>query len=118
MNQNSTWELSPSVEPPKDTSRRDDDQIPLKEQIKLYNTRYQTDTTLRTCFSYWVILLDTFWLLGVLRILMDNTKYFQISDSVLITLLGTTTINVLGLAFIILKGLFYHKESKGYLINN
>jgi hypothetical protein len=34
------------------------------------------------------------------------TSYIFLSDSVLIALLGTTTLNVLGLSFIVLRGHF------------
>jgi len=36
----------------------------------------------------------------------NSTFSFKLSDSVLITLLATTTVNILGLAFIVLQGLF------------
>lgn len=78
----------------------------LEEQERLYSERYKSDTEWRCRLSWWVIIVDSVWLLSVLAILACNKWWIGLSDSVLITVLGTTTLNVLGLAFIILKGLF------------
>ena len=58
----------------------------------------------------WVV---SIWLAIVLLIVITNSLLrLGISDEVLVVLLATTTINVLGLANIILKGLFNsHKQS-------
>ena len=53
----------------------------------------------------WVIGVDSVWLIAILLILVFSA-YLRLNDSVLIMLLGTTTANVLGLALIVLKGLF------------
>jgi hypothetical protein len=42
---------------------------------------------------------------------MTGFLVVDISDTVLCVLLGTTTINILGLAYIVLKGLFPEKTS-------
>lgn len=97
--------LSSSVTRP-EVSTYDNDGRSLKEQEKLYNDRYKKDTTWRCRLSWWVIIVDSVWLLSILIILMINNRCLKLSDIVLITLLGTTTINILGLAFIILRGLF------------
>ena len=49
--------------------------------------------------------VDSVWLIAILLILVFSA-YLRLNDSVLIMLLGTTTANVLGLALIVLKGLF------------
>jgi hypothetical protein len=47
------------------------------------------------------------WLLLVVAITtLSGFKFFHLDGSVLITLLATTTVNILGLAYIILRGLF------------
>ncbi len=65
----------------------------------------------RNILVYWVIAIVSVWLLIVSSILfLQGTSCVQLSDAVLITLLSTTTINILGLPLIILKGLFNKKD--------
>lgn len=99
-------ELSPSVTPPDTSYVTDKDEHSLGEQKKLYNDRFKKDTTWRCRLSWWVIGVDSVWLIAVIVILFLNYSLLHLDNSILITLLGTTTVNVLGLAFIILKGLF------------
>lgn len=56
--------------------------------------------------------MDSVWLAAVLCIQTLNGGYLHLNDAVLVTLLATTTANVLGLAFIVLKGLF--SNGRGY----
>lgn len=104
-------QLSSSVIRP-EASTNDNDGHSLKEQEKLYNDRFSKDTTWRCRLSWWVIIVDSVWLVTILVILFLNKCCIHLTDSVLITLLGTTTINVLGLAFIVLKGLFDTNKKK------
>lgn len=106
-------ELSSSVTRPKasSTDKTDKDEYSLDNQKKLYNDRYKKDTKWRCRLSWWVIIVDSAWLLAILIILFLNTHFLELSDPVLLMLLGTTTINVLGLAFIILKGFFGNSET-------
>lgn len=76
------------------------------------NDRFEKDTRWRYRLSWWVIGVDSVWLAAVLSILALNSGYLHLTDAVLITLLATTTANVLGLAFIVLKGLF--SNGRGY----
>ena len=55
----------------------------------------------------WVMVLIPFWLINVLIILFCNDSCFHLSNSVLNTLLATTTLNIIGLAGIVLRGYFY-----------
>lgn len=78
-----------------------------KEKIRKYKSktdRYRSNTILRVVFSaiYTVVLL--FWLCNVLDILKYNS--YRLSDSVLISLLVTSTANVVGMVVIVLKNLF------------
>jgi len=69
--------------------------------------RYSQDTEERKLLSHWVMSVVSVWLVLVLFIVAFNEKFgFKLQDSVLITLLATTTANILGLAFIVLRGLF------------
>lgn len=73
--------------------------------------RYVQDTKERRLLSHWVIGVVSVWLGLVMLVLMLNGKCgITLSDTVLCVLLGTTTLNILGLAYIVLKGLF--PESK------
>lgn len=90
-----------------DAPTSDKDNHTLKEQEALYNERYKSDTTWRCRLSWWVIIVDSVWLLAIICILILNGSFCKpLDNSVLITLLGTTTANVLGLALIVLNGLF------------
>lgn len=104
-------ELSSSVTPPDTSYIADKDEHSLREQKILYNDRFKKDTKWRCRLSWWVIGVDSVWLASILVILFLNTQCIQLSDSVLLMLLGTTTVNVLGLAFIILNGLFGSNET-------
>lgn len=91
----------------------DQKQIEIQKE-QLYQDRYEQKTNERRLFSKWVKWVSSIWLALVLLILFfqgfgSEFKFFNLSDSVLITLLSTTTINVLGLSVIVLKG-FFDKE--------
>lgn len=69
--------------------------------------RFGDDTKHRAHLVCWMMGVVSIWLIGVLIIVTFNRMWnFMISDNVLMMLLGTTTINVLGLSKIILNGLF------------
>lgn len=68
--------------------------------------RFKQDTRLRKCLANWTMTIISVWLIAVLAILIFCR---HLDNQVLITLLATTTINILGLPKIILEGLF--KES-------
>jgi len=79
------------------------------ESKSLENQRYKDDTEHRKVLSTWAGTLVSFWLVAVILILTNNTIRFKLSDSVLIALLGTTTLNVLGLMVIVLNDIFNKK---------
>lgn len=84
----------------------DIDAVALKnQQTKLQLERFGQDTKDRKWLAYWSVSVVSFWLLSVLLILVFN-QFLALSDAVLITLLTTTTLNILGLTFIVLKGHF------------
>jgi type IV secretory pathway TrbL component len=82
----------------------------LKVQIKLKkleSDRYDSDTKDRKWLAIWTAALVSVWLILVILVLVFNEKWLIcLSENVLITLLGTTTLNVLGLSFIVLRGHF------------
>lgn len=80
----------------------------LEHQKKLLAAlRYDQNTKDRKWLTKWAAIVVSAWLFLVLVILALNHCLLKLSDSVLITLLTTTTFNILGLTFIVLKGLFY-----------
>lgn len=69
--------------------------------------RYSQNTKYRRLFSNWVMWIVPSWLLGVLLlVILCGLQFMTLSDQVLVALLATTTANILGLAYIVLKGMF------------
>lgn len=100
-----SWDLK-SVNPLKDISQelRDPDNLNLSEQKK---DRFTQDTRFRKLFSYWIIVIIPIWLiLTILLMFFTGFGLTTFSDAAIVALLTTTTANVLGLAFIVLKGMF------------
>jgi|GEM_PF-976957 len=97
----------------KDSSRErikdpDIDADGIEEQKrKLENQRYKDDSEYRIRLAIWTRWTVSAWLGTVLLILCLNGYLFFLSDAVLIALVCTTTLNVLGLAYIVLKGYFH-----------
>lgn len=77
---------------------------------KLRNERYREDTKHRRNLSTWAASIVSLWLISVLLILIFNSKSINLSDSTMIALLSTTTLNVLGMMLIVLRGLFENKD--------
>ena len=72
--------------------------------------RFIANTSLRTKMSYWASATISIWLLIVAYILVNNNDKFCLSDSVLNTLITTTTINVIGIILICFRDLFNGKS--------
>lgn len=90
------------------------------EQNILFNSlieRYNKNTELRGSLARVFTIVIIFWLLSVILILVGNTLKYKLSDSVLITLLTTTTIQVLGMMVIILWDLFPGSQNKNNKTN-
>lgn len=92
---------------------RDADIDEAVSDVKLWNKditpeedRFRQNTELRGTLSRVFTIIIAFWLLAVILILVGNNFNYRLSDSVLITLLTTTTIQVLGMMVIILWDLF------------
>lgn len=88
----------------------DIDDLQLSTLTELWGIRFQQDTKQRKWLGIWTAFVVTAWLIGVFIILCNNENHFCLSNSVLSVLLSTTTLNILGLSYIVLKGLFGDKK--------
>ena len=79
------------------------------ESKQLANARFKHDTQLRGSLALIFTVIIVFWLMFVVITLWCNAT-LKLSDAILITLLTTTTINVLGMMLIILHDLFPGKK--------
>jgi hypothetical protein len=86
----------------------DSDDLSMQRLVKkLEALRYLSDTSDRKWLAIWTALIVTIWLAAVLFILIFNERlHFCLNTTELVALLGTTTLNVLGLSFIVLRGHF------------
>lgn len=95
-----------------DIEDRDIDSDGLEKQlITARIDRYNGDTTDRKWLASWSTWVVSIWMICVIFILCFNNKLLCLSDNVIISLLVTTTLNVLGLSYIVLKGHFNANES-------
>lgn len=93
---------------PTENINRDTDN--LEDQVKI---RYAQDTKFRHHLSVWVMLIVPIWMGFVLLLIASNGfGWTCLSDTALVALLTTTTANVLGLAYIVLKGIFPESKDK------
>lgn len=82
----------------------DVDDLSMRKQIQI---RYRQDTGFRKYFSIWVMIIAPAWLVATLVIVvLCGCSVLILPQSVINTLLATTTATVLGLAYIVLKGMF------------
>ncbi|MDN3494190.1 hypothetical protein [Winogradskyella bathintestinalis] len=78
----------------------------------LKNKRYRSNTNLRIYLAIWATLIVSAWLWKVGEILVNNNEKYCLSESVLNTLLTTTTIEVLGIVAIAMYDLFNGKSEE------
>jgi hypothetical protein len=84
------------------------------EKLELKNGRYRDNTELRRALVVAFTTIIAFWLLSVLLILTgNNCKHYDLSENTLIAFMTTSTANVLGMMYVILKNLFPEKKVKG-----
>jgi hypothetical protein len=82
----------------------DVDSLDLNHQKTI---RYNQDTKERKRLATWVRWVVSLWLIfTAFTIAVNHILCFNLSDTVMCMLLGTTTANILGLAFIVIKGTF------------
>lgn len=69
--------------------------------------RYQQDTKQRSDLSEWVKVVISIWLMAVIAIIVALGRgCLHLAESIIITLLVTTTANILGMAYLVLGDLF------------
>lgn len=101
------WQGDASVKPTLNVNHDKDD---LEEQSK---RRYEQDTKFRKHLAVWVMIIVPTWMALVLVIVFFNGfSLTDLSDTAMVALLSTTTVNVLGLAYIVLKGIFPESKDK------
>ena len=96
--------VEPTTEPTKADLERSE--IEETKTFGHVEDRFIKDTVLRIQVAKYFSIVIALWLLAVILILVGNNFNYRLSDSVLITLLTTTTIQVLGMMVIILWDLF------------
>lgn len=88
------------------------------KEITPQEDRFIKNTELRGTLARVFTMIIALWLLAVILILVgNNCNHYNLSDSVLNTLLTTTTIQVLGMMLIILWDLFPGGKEKSNLNN-
>jgi len=77
------------------------------DELKLKNQSLKQDIGLRKKYTRRTFYLICWWLIGILCILiLSGFKLIDISDNVLIALIGGTTINVIGIFLVVAKYIF------------
>lgn len=80
--------------------------------------RYADTSSLRRRTAKWVMWIVSLWLAAVIVVLVcAGLEWVTLSNRVLIALLTTTTVNILGLPLVVLRGL-YPKEEEIDQIND
>lgn len=80
----------------------------LEEQKRIL---YKQDTRARAYLTRWVCSIVTLWLVFAIGLTIALYLPFKhIEDNVAMVIFGTMTVNVLGLANIVLRGLFDKKQ--------
>lgn len=83
----------------------------LEEQrVKVQIDSKKQEQRLQKWFAYWAVGLVSAWLVFVafLLVCVGNSR-ISLSSTVLVTLLATTTVNVIALSMVMAKGLFPNK---------
>lgn len=72
--------------------------------------RYIKDTKTRSRLAYGVSVFVGVYIISIVFLVYMRNAKDKLNDYVLITFLSTTTVNILGLMYIVLKGLFRAKR--------
>lgn len=97
---------------PNDTLENVDD-MSMRQQRK---ERFSQDTRFRRHLANWVMIIVPAWLMSVVVLIyLHGYNTLDLDKEVLITLLATTTVNVLGLAYIVLK--VYFPKNQNSILN-
>jgi hypothetical protein len=87
---------------------RDSDNL-RRQSIELKNIRYKSNTDARNWMSVWTAVVVSLWLFAIMMVVVCNGSDIHLSDNALIALLTTSTVKVIGLPYIVLRGLFNEK---------
>lgn len=104
-------DTKPSLECQESISLAQDQRNLMQERIK--DTIHYRE--LRKTYAWRVFLFICCWSVAVLLILLSKgffSSYFELSDIVLTTLVGGTTVSVVGLVGFMMQGLFHSYGSK------
>ena len=82
-------------------------------KLELKNVRYRDNSDMRKALVIAFTTIIAFWLLSVLLILVGNKlNRYDLSENTLIAFLTTSSANVLGMMYVILKNLFPEKKDR------
>ena len=82
-------------------------------KLELKNVRYRDNSDMRKALVIAFTTIIAFWLLSVLLILVGNkVNRYDLSENTLIAFLTTSSANVLGMMYVILKNLFPEKKDR------
>ncbi len=97
---------------PEDEIKAEEQEITFEERQKEAELqRYNDDSRHRKNLVKWATTLIGLWLGAVVLILVaTGMPLLDLSDTVMVTLLSTTTVNVLGLMIIVLNDIFKGRE--------
>ena len=98
--------------PKKETPAKSDD-LEADQEIRkswLENNNLESDIKLKKGICFWVKIVVSIYLIFIAGIISCESYNKGLSDSVLIALLTTTTINILGLPLMIIVSLFPNKK--------
>lgn len=91
----------------KPSEKASDSDIDLRDIAYQQGRRYSQDTDLRAKLTTWVTCIISVWLAVCLLILIfKGLGLFHLDTTETVTLLSTTTANIIALGYIVLKGMF------------
>lgn len=104
-------EPSPAADSLESSVNSNLDKLDLDGQVKIITrreelARFRKDTKDRSNLAYWTFGIITGWLIAVVVLLACNF----LPQTVYVTLLTTTTVNIIGLPAIVLHGYFTPKK--------
>ena len=89
---------------------RDAQRLLEKRRFEVEIDAKKQEQRLQQWFAYWAVGLVSVWLVFVAVLLvLVGMSCISLSNSVLMTLLATTTVNVIALSIVMAKGLFPNK---------
>lgn len=96
-------------------SNFDKAKISENETQKIYNTELSTNIDERKKYALWIFFLTCFWAICIFTVVFflgfGQYLHFKISDSVMIALITSTTINFFGFFLLVIRYLFAVKKS-------